>query len=169
MNKNASDNRMFWLALGFVAGLGLSYLWPHEPLQAGTVDSNDQFAMVTSRSGLGGGEAVFVLDFLTGRLVGAAISAQTGQFTQFYMYNVSADFGIDPETKPRYAITSGDAELPRRGREQFGASLIYVAELKSGGVVAYGFPYQITNRPNQQVMPMLRIGTFSFRDAAASE
>lgn len=165
--KTRMNNRTAWLAVGIVVGLSISYLWPHEPAYATATDRNENFAIVTAESGLGGADAVFVLDFLTGRLVGAALSSQSGQFTQFYLYNVAGDFQVDPDSKPYYAIVSGRADLPRRGQANPAASVLYIAELTSGRVNAYGFPYQIANRRGQAAapVPLVPVDSFKFRDA----
>ncbi len=169
MKLNGSDNRTVWLIAGLLVGLGLSYFWPHEPVQAIGVDRADEFSMLTCETGLGGAEAVFVLDFLTGRIVGAALSAQTGKFTQIYQHNVAADFKVDPQKRPHYVMISGRADLPR-GRSNPGASLIYVGELTSGLVLTYAFPYQVNNRNKvTSPLPLLPVDQFRFRQSMAAQ
>src|SRR5689334_4178618 len=99
-----TDRRMVWLLLGVLAGIGLSALWPTEQVHAIATDRSDRFAVCTVDVGPGTPDAVFVLDFLTGRLTGAMLNPQSGIFTNFYFRNVAADFIIDPNAKAKYAI-----------------------------------------------------------------
>lgn len=163
MSQRVTDHRPFYLVVGLIAGLAIAYTRPHEPAYAAGSDSSDQVAITTCTTGLGGAEAVFVLDFTTGRLVGAALSSQTGQITQSYLYNVAADFGLTE--RGEYVMTSGHAELPRRGQTPAGNSVIWVAEMKSGRVMGYAFPYTIQNRKTGGgPMPLARVDGFSFRE-----
>lgn len=163
--NRVSDNRMVWLLVGMFAGLAVAYVWPHEPAFAETADRADTFGMVTTRTGLGGAEAVFVLDYLTGRLVGAAINPRIGKFTQAYLKNVAADLNLTADAKPQFAMVAGFAELPKQGRSAFADSILYIAELKSGKVNAYGFPFTVANRAPNSPQPMVLLGGFAFREA----
>jgi hypothetical protein len=158
---------MAWLALGVVAGLGISYLMPHEPALAQT-DRDDKFAMCVAATGLGGADAIFVLDFLTGRLQGAALNPQSGAFTQLYFRNVAADFRVDPNVPARYAILSGLGNLPSQRGITPAASVIYVGELNSGRVLCYSFSFRVTQRPTPPTTLGL-IGGFPFREAARDD
>lgn len=164
MSQRVTDHRMFYLAVGLIVGLAIAYSQPHKPAYAVGSDSTEQFAIVTCPAGLGGAEAVFVLDFTTGRLVGAALSSQTGVITQNYMYNVAADFGLTE--KGQYIMSAGVAELPRRGNLPPGSSVVWIAELKSGRVIAYAFPFQIQNRKaGGAPLPLAKVDGFPFREA----
>lgn len=164
MAQRSLDNRMVWLVLGVVAGLCIAYFWPHEPALAVTSDRNDKFAMVTSEVSFAGSvEGVFVLDFLTGKLQGAVLNNKLGKFTHAYYRSLAADFGVDPSVEPKYAIVTGRAQLPSQGRATMATGVVYVGELSSGKVVAYGFPYNESNRPVPPV-PLQPLDVFQFRE-----
>ena len=154
-----------WLATGLLAGLCISYFWPSQQVKATTSDRDDKFAMVTmpvTIAAVPGAEleGVFVLDFLTGQLRGAVLNQKTGTFTHHYMHNVAADFQAG--TEARYAFVSGIANLPNRGRLTMGTGVLYIAELTSGKVLAYGLSYADTNRPVPP-QPLLPLDGFQFR------
>lgn len=171
-------NQLLLLACGLVAGLCISAFWPHEPARAVTTDRNDKFALVTVpvTAGVTGGvagvpgpgalplEGVFVLDFLTGRLQGGVLNNRSGKFVHAYYRNVAADFQIDPTAQPNYAIVGASANLPGARGVTPAAGVIYVAELTSGKVIAYSFPYRETNRPIPP-MEMSPLDMFQFREA----
>lgn len=164
MNQQYSQNRMVWLAAGVVFGLGIGWLWPHEPAQSAVTDRNENFAMLTTDvQPLLASEAVFVLDFLTGRLHGAVLNPRSGKFTNFYFYNMSADFLSDPQANPKYSIVAGRATLTGRAGSQMATSILYVGELTSGRVGAYAFPYKDTNAPLPP-SPLVLLDNFPFRE-----
>lgn len=163
------DRRTVWLLTGLLAGIGLASIWPHEPLEAAASDRNEKFAVVTAQLGLGA-EGVFILDFLTGRLTGAALSKMrngTG-FVHFYYRNVAEDFQVAGSATPYYAITTGFADIQNRGGAQWGDSAVYVAELNSGTMKAYAIPYRIT-QVVQQPVPLVPLAQFPFREATITE
>lgn len=170
MSNRILEKRMVWLAVGVVAGLCLSYFWPHEPALAATNDRSSKFGMATvavrdvSVAGVRDTlDGVFMLDFLTGTMQGAVLSNKTGKFTHFYSRNLAADFKLAPGVTPQYAFVSGIVGLPTRS-VTYGSGCVFVAELTSGMVLCYAFPYKESNRrvPNQQ---MLLIDGFRFREA----
>ena len=119
MSGGISDNRSRWLVLGLVAGLGISYFWPHEPTYAAT-DRAAQFAITTCPvGGLVGISAafdgIFTLDFLTGDLKGAVLNLQQGKFNTFYYRNLAKDLELDPKTEAKYAFITGSGQLSGRG------------------------------------------------------
>ena len=147
MNSMTADRRMVWLLTGVIAGLGLAALWPAEPVHAIATDRSDRFAICTVDVGPGTSDAVFVLDFLTGRLTGALLNSQSGIFTNFYFRNVAADFIVDPNTKAKYAIIPGAGFLNTGGGLTTASGVVYIGELSSGKLVAYRFPYRNSARP----------------------
>ena len=170
MNSFRSGNRYLWLLAGVAVGMAMSWFWPQEPMHAAVADRDDKFALMTVpvkdimlagvRDHL---EGVFVLDFLTGQLKGAVLG-KVGRFTHFYYRNVAADFSVDPSATPHYAFVTGTAQLTSQGRVTMASGVIYVGELTSGKVVAYGFPYNDTNRVMAPV-PLSPMHTFPFREA----
>jgi hypothetical protein len=152
-----------WLTLGLLAGLSLASFWPRQHLLASSTDRNSKFALATvDVAGVGEAEGVFALDFLTGQLSGAVLDSRSNKFLTRYVHNVAADFKVDPTAEPHYAIVSGRANLPGVNLKP-AAGVLYVAELTSGNVVCYSFPYQVAR--TQQVFPLEAIDEFPFREA----
>ena len=168
MLNRMSESRTMWLVVGVLIGLGISYFWPHEPALAATSDRNDKFALATAPVSVEM-DLIFVLDFLTGRLHGAAMNRQGTGFAAFYVRNIAADFNVDPQAEPKYAIVGGRAAFPNRAGAQFANCALYVAELSSGRVAAYKVPYRITNRPVLTPVPLIPLAFFPFREAARAE
>ncbi|MDA1014651.1 MAG: hypothetical protein O3A00_09400 [Planctomycetota bacterium] len=158
--------RSLWVAVGLAAGLAISTLWPHEPLHAVSNDRSSKFAIFTTEvAALTPMEGVFVLDFLTGRLTGAVLNNTSGKFTTAYFRNVAADFGVKPRAKPDYAVVSGRVQLPARGGITPATGAVYIAEMTSGKVAAYTFPFINSQAP----VPPVQMGIldfFSFRQQA---
>lgn len=157
-----------WLLAGVVVGLGIAALWPQRPLTAATSDRNDKFGMcsVTCAENL---EAVFVLDFLTGRLTGACLSKQGNQgFVQSFIADVAADLGVK-SAKPQYAMVPGLAQIRALPGSQPAASVIYVAELTTGKVGCYMIPFRLPNTKNPVPIKLVSIDSFPFREAAPVE
>lgn len=168
--QTSANPRALWLLAGLVAGLALSWVWPHEPMHAATGDRDSKYALVTCpvKDVEFGGvkdslEGVFVLDFLTGQLKGAVLNSTTGKFTHAYSQNVALDLQVDPNGTPKYTIAAGMARLPNLRGVTMSQGVIYIGEMNSGKVVAYGFPYAESNRP---VGPfnMVRLDFFQFRE-----
>jgi hypothetical protein len=165
MNTMTTDRRMVWLLLGVLAGVGLSALWPTEQVHAIATDRSDRFAVATVDVGPGTPDAVFVLDFLTGRLTGAQLNPQSGIFTSFYFHNVAADFIVDPNAKAKYAMIPGAGMLNTGGGVTTASGVLYIGEITSGKLVAYRFPYRNSRVPLNDIMPLEPFAFYSFRDA----
>lgn len=162
-----SDRRWMWMGVGLAAGLAIAYVWPHEHAAAAVADRNEKFAMVTVQLDVTEFvEGVFVLDFLTGQIRGAAPNPQGNGFLALYGRNVAADFQVDPNEPGTYAIVAGrmnPQRVPRGAAPS--ASFIYVAELNSGKVIAYSFP--IPNAGRGGLAELTPIANFQFREAVA--
>lgn len=156
-------SRMMWLTTGLVAGLCISYFWPHEPVKAASNDRDAKFGIMTTPVAINV-DGVFVLDYLTGRMSGAVIEQNSGKFTHTYARSVAADFSVDPKATPHYAFVGGRAALAGRGGVSPATSVIYVGELSSGKVMAYGINYKITRRPIP-TQPFVPLDAFQFREA----
>ncbi len=156
-----------WLTAGVVVGLGIAALWPHRPLTAATSDRNEKFGMCTVvvDPGL---EAVFVLDFLTGRLTGACLGKQGQGFVQFFAADVGTDLQVKGN-KPAYAMTPGLAQIRAKPGSQAAASVIYVAEMSTGKVGCYAIPFVLPNVKNREIAKLAPLDVYTFRDAAPVE
>ena len=166
-------SRVAWLAIGLVAGLVIAGLiggvpWPDRPLHAVATDRNDTFAMATGPLDQDV-EAVFFLDFLTGDLR-AAVPNRNGVFSIYYDYNVMKDLEVAPGRKPRFLMTTGGANLQRRGATgQLGNTIVYVAEVTTGNVAAYGVPWNPSARSSNRTirLALQPLDATKFRAAAA--
>lgn len=158
------EKRAFWLVAGTILGMGISYYWPAEPAYAQAVFGNNKFAMCTVTTFLGNADAVFVLDMVTGRLLGAAYNNQALAFNQSYARNVAADFNVGDNAM--YVMVPGNINLPNSGSGVPPANgAIYVGEMTSGLVCAYGFTY-VQGPQGALGQPLTLIGKFPFRQAA---
>lgn len=141
--KSEQKMRWMWLCLGVVVGVGIATLWPHEPALADMSDRDQQFTMSTAQIELLNPlEGVFVTDLVSGTLRGAVLNRQFGKFSVFYYRDLNKDFLVDTGRQARYAVVNGQVQLASRAGVQFGASAIYVAELTTGKLIAYSFPYR---------------------------
>ncbi len=173
MNQFQARNRYLWLVAGVAFGLAVSWFSPQEPMHAGSNDRDDKFGMLTipvKDLNFGGVrdhlEGVFVLDFLTGQLKGGVLG-KNGKFSHFYFRNVAADFQVDPTATPHFAFVQGSAQLPSQGRATMATGVLYIGELTSGKVAAYGFAYNDTARPVGP-FPLAPLDTFPFREAVTN-
>jgi hypothetical protein len=158
------ENRGIWLVGGVLLGLGISYYWPHEPLRADQSDRNEKFGMLsvaasTAIAGLPGTEAIFILDFVTGRLQGFYLAPNVGNFTQSFYRDVADDLKLTEKgaAQPVYAFCGGQGQIAGQGGT-WGAGMVYVAELTTGSLVAYAYPFTAQNQgvPPQQMVPVAR-------------
>lgn len=150
---------------GAVMMAAVMTILPRQQAQAPVANGNDKFSMITvPLQETGVPEGVFVLNNLTGMLVGSALNESTSRFSISYMHNVAADFQTGNTPDPRYAIVTGPANLRNSGGVQPAFGVIYVAELSSGRVIAYGFP-RPTNRNMGSTNPLVILDAFQFAEA----
>lgn len=159
MQPSVLNNRFALLACGLVMGLGIAFYWPHEPLKA-DASSLDKFSLCTAPTNVNQSDAVFVLDSVTGRLVGAAHNTQSNSFTQVWTRSVAADFGVVENAQ--YLMVSGFLRTQGSAAGTPAQSGIYVAELTSGKVGLYGF--LLNNRNQASAGELVAIASFPFRD-----
>jgi hypothetical protein len=167
VENHRSNHRSVWLAVGLAAGLCIAFFWPHEPVEATAVDRGAQYAMASVPVTLGDGhEAIFILDFLTGRLEGHALNPQLGRFTHTYFRNAAADFPPFGKAKPQFTLIGAQGQLPSVGPATMASGVVYVGEMTTGQVIVYAFPYNESNRivPPVEMQPLDR---FQFREGAA--
>ncbi len=132
--------RILWLAAGVFIGVIAGAFWARTPLQATATDRSESFAICTG-SADGSMEAVFTLDFLTGELSGAVINPTTRQFTATYKRNIMSDLKVEPGKTPKYVMCTGTGELRPVGNMQYGNSFVYIAEVTTGLLGIYAYPF----------------------------
>ncbi len=165
MAKTLAKSPWPWVCLltGFLAGVVVSSFWPSQPIFADGTDRTEKFAISSVKLDATT-EGIFILDFLTGRLNGVVFSQSANMFVARYFRNVSQDFRLSGSVQPHFALISGLGAPQSRGPSQLGASMIYVAELTTGRVVAYAIPYQVWSRPIPTPLQLIPAGSFSFRE-----
>lgn len=162
MKEKLTERKTFWLAAGTLLGMAIAYYCPQEPAYAASAAVGEKFSMVTVPTLAGQSEAVFVLDNLTGRLLGAVHATQTNTFTQTFARNLALDFKVVDNAQ--YVMVPGHVEFRAAGGSPPANGAIYVGELNSGLVIMYGFSVSPGGRP----MPMREltpIAQFPWRQA----
>ncbi len=167
MATTFQNNRGVWMVIGILIGLVAGALVPNTPLHASASIGQESFALCTGEVDTGL-EGVYTLDYLTGELTGYVINTSTRKFTTAYKHNVLKDFG--PEAKnPKFLMVTGAANLPQ-GRQPVGVgrALIYIAELSSGKVAAYGVPWNTgrATAPGTATLNFVPLDAGSFRTLA---
>jgi hypothetical protein len=155
VHTRISDSRGVWLVAGVIIGLGVTWFWPHETLRADQADRSDKFGIISvpaslAIAGLPSTEAVFILDFVTGRLQGFYLNPQQGG---------------GGAAQPTYAFVGGQGQFSGQG-QTWGASLIYVAEMNTGALVAYAYPFSQANAGTP--VQMVPVGKAQFRQPVAN-
>ncbi len=164
--QTSMDRRgLTWLIAGTILGMAIAYYCPAEPAYAETAVAGERFAMATCATIALNSEAVFVLDMVTGRLIGAGYATTAGGFVHSWARNLAADFNVT--TKGQYVMVSGNANLQQTGAAgaQPGSGVIYVGELTSGMVNMYGFYYPQINAPIP-TQELVRIASFPWRSSS---
>jgi hypothetical protein len=149
------------LITGIALGVSLASYWPHEPTAyADAAVNEEKFALCTCSTNVGDADAVFVLDYATGRLIGATFNNKANEFSQPMIRNLAADFGLTEAGK--FLMVPGF--VGARARTQPANGGIYIAELTTGKLALYGFinVAQGTRVP-QQLTPL---GILPWRSAS---
>lgn len=162
MSRNWSERKIAWLIAGIGLGVVLANYWPNEQQAFATQTAvvGEKFAMCTVETNVGDTDAVFILDFATGRLVGGIYNRQSNAFSAPMFRNIASDFNLSEQGK--YILATGFVGATSRGAQPATGG-IYVAELTSGQVVLYGFVAARGANAAQQLTPM---GNFAWRAAA---
>lgn len=141
MQQSLNSQRALFLVLGVAIGVGVAGWLPNTPLHAVATHGQDNFALATGRLDEEV-EAVYFLDFLTGDLKAAVLNPQTHKFSAFYKTNILQHMTTNDVKNPRFLIVTGQAKLRRgTGATQVGESVVYVCEVNSGKMIAYGIPW----------------------------
>jgi hypothetical protein len=168
MNENQNRKRWIWFAGGIFTGIVLSVFLPAAPTYAVATQGIDNFALATGPVD-NNIEAVYFLDGLTGDLKGAVINLANGQFTTYYQTNVLKDLQVDGAKQPKFLMVTGLASI-RHGPSQAqpGLAVIYVMEVNSGVLAAYGVPWNggRVNVTSAQYNPFILLNKTPMRNVA---
>jgi len=143
MTAMGQSKLLWWVVgalCGLVLGLNLAGLWPQVPVHAVATHGQDNFAICTGPMDEDI-EGIFVLDAVTGDLKGAVLNVQTRRFNTLFEYNVARDFPGNIKN-PHYRIVTGVVDFRQLiTAGQLARTVVYVAEVASGQIVAYGVPW----------------------------
>jgi hypothetical protein len=168
MFNRLMSGRAAWVGLGVLVGMVIGGFLPHAPLHAVATDRAESFAMATGMLDQGV-EAVYTLDFLTGDLGAAVLNPQTKTFTATYKRNILQDLKVQAGNNPKFMMVTGQADLRTQGQLQFGASVVYVAELGSGMMGVYALPFNpamLNNNTVPRTLDFVPVFAAPFRSAA---
>ena len=168
-SANQSPTRTLWLAIGAVFGFAVASLLPSEPAYAQVVEGGDKFAMAATPTVQGTANAIFVLDYLTGRLYGAQYNPNNGKFSGYYSRALADDFDLGGQGEPQFTLLPMFLNPRTRGGGPVATGGLAIGELTSGKICLYGFSVQAAQRSspnNMPVIPVQKIDEFSFRQAA---
>ena len=160
--------RAILLGGGIVLGLALNHLLPLAPLHAVATDRQDTLALATGEVEPGV-EAVFMLDFLSGDLRAGILNPGTRTFTATYFRNIAADLKVEIGKTPRYLLVTGGVYLRTKSNWRLAPCAVYVVELTSGKMAAYGFAYNspfLSQTSMLPPMPLLLIDVLPIRTTA---
>ena len=164
--------RVTWLMLGMLGGLvvGLNFagLWPQIPVHAVATHGQENFAICTGPMD-SDTEGVYLLDFLTGDLKCAVLSHQTGKFNSLFETNVAKDLEVVSGKNPKFLMVTGVTDLSRGAQQlQPSKAIVYVAEVTSGNVAAYGIMWspQQWKAGTPQQLQIAMLDKWKFRKAA---
>lgn len=165
MKTSSTERQLLWLFCGLVGGLSLAYIWPHEHVFASATDRDAKFAICTVEVAPATPDAVFVVDFSTGKLHGAMLNPQTQTFTNFWYANVAEDFKVPKNGKFTIIPGTGFLNTPVGGNGQtIATGVLYVGELTSGSVGCYRFGY-LNSREPLPPQPLQPVDVFPFRQS----
>jgi hypothetical protein len=159
------------LCAGIALGLVLSRLLPIASLHASATDRQDMLAVATGEVEPGV-EAIFMLDFLSGDLRAGILNPETHTFTATYFHNVMADLKVEIGKTPRFLMVTGGVYLRTKSNWRLAPCAVYVVELTSGKMAAYGFAYNSSflSRPSMlPPMPLILMDVLPVRTTAIRE
>jgi hypothetical protein len=156
------------LGLALVAGVTFFALWPEKSAQAVGANQNDKIVMATGQ--MDDGEAVFVLDTVTGNLAALRLHPKSGRFNASFVRNITRDFFDMEKAKsaaPQYTMVTGAERFSRSGPATAIPTVLYVAEATSGRMVAYTLMWNQAARntvldPNKP-SPITKLDAFQLR------
>lgn len=137
------------------------------PVHATASDGIEALTMCTGELDTGV-EAVFILDGVTAQLSGGVINTNTRKFSMKFTYgNLVEDLGISTVKNPKFLMVTGQLPFTAGRTGRLGKVVVYVAELNSGWIGAYGVPYDSTRYANGQLttVPLVRLDGLKFRES----
>ena len=136
------------LMVGFLTAWVVLDRGPQIELHASATQGVENFAIATGMIG-NGVEGLYFLDFTTGDLKASVVNPKTGKFNSAFSHNILTDFG--PIKNPKFLVVTGEANMPRgRAPFQYAQSIVYVAEVTTGQVMAYSVPWNSARQAAQQ-------------------
>jgi hypothetical protein len=135
---------------------------------ASATNSNDALILCTGQIDLGI-EGVFTLDPLTGEMRGAVLNPAKAKFVAWYSYpSVAKDFNA--AKNPKFLMVTGLGEIRQGPSARAAHCVLYVAEVTSGRVVAYGIPWDSAKAatPQGYRATMQPLDTFNARDVTVN-
>ncbi len=163
MGKKLTSSSGAWLLTGLVIGLGIAMFFQGQPTYATATDHSDDFSISTGHL-TAELEAVYLLDFKTGTLLGSVMSRQTGKFQNFYRRELAADFGLAAKQKPKFIMVTGAMQSAQANVPINHA--LYVAELNTGKLCAYYMPYRGEMRSGSTTESLMPLDATQFRQGA---
>ncbi len=118
-------------------------------------------------------EGIYILDAVTGDISGAVLNPSNRKFGARWTYSgVMKDLGLAQVKNPKFVMVTGVAETRQGYRGgKLGRAILYVAELNSGSVAAYGVPWQPSKMAAGQAYTdtLVPLDWFKFRNAVIRE
>jgi hypothetical protein len=154
-------------AAALVVGVLMGGFLPQTPIHATATDRTETF-LVASGFLDNNLEAVFLFDCLTGDLMATALQKPPLGFGGVWRYNnVLSDLGVDLTKNPKFLMVTGMADMEGGTASSYlGYSAVYIIELTSGKIAAYGVPFKRslwnTRRPVESQLVL--VGKIPFRN-----
>jgi len=158
-----ANRPILWVVVGLIAGAAMTLTFGRpDPAFATATDHSEDFSIATGpvAETL---EAVYILDFRTSRLRASVINRQYGKFLTLFERDLSKDFGLGGRMRPRFIMVTGTTGFAGRMTQYPVLSILYVAEVNSGKMVAYYLPYSGENVRGSTVLPIWPLDGFQFR------
>ncbi|MCE9526514.1 MAG: hypothetical protein K8R36_10715 [Planctomycetales bacterium] len=157
---------LLWVSLGLLLGLATGLAvhvglesrqstgdsgFPLEELKlrASATHGSETFAMATGPSDEDG-EAVMMLDYLTGDLTCFVLNPRLGKFNAMFRTNIWKEMPPEKGKKATYVMCTGNWNPLKSGAEGLRPAdcILYVADCNTGNFAAYSFPWSVNANKN---------------------
>lgn len=124
-----------WLAAGLILGVVISHLYfdPPRPAEAANSSRYEDFIMCTGEVFVSPApnqtDAVWILDYRTGKLLSTVINRSVGQIVGWAEMDLVREFGIKPRQNVHFMMTTGKITK--------GQAALYLAETSTGKLGVY--------------------------------